>query len=346
MSRVYFPLRTSVELFENRESPEAPTRVKEAALLYDELIFEVGLLDVTITPSWANVWWTPPDQMMPEMLEHTRRPVPLGEEAYIAFGNQPAEGVPAAAPDVVLADAVSAQYIAEFHSGILDELLPLGLDWVDTIALGSSDNPAERDSTPHRTIRSLNFADLGDKDLLPEAGDFARSFVYKSFNRDSTVAASFGAAFNISPLFQPMVARRGVGPDQPGSEALEVTVPNIGALPWEAVLEFRSHPGSAEARGKLREFEEKVAREEPADAYTFLKRVSQEVNNAYEQALKEFAPRLPEKLGLEIAKTVISVSTGIGPIIEKVATVAESVAEHEDFRRSWVSALMTLKKRA
>lgn len=345
MSRVYFPLRTSVELFETRESPEAPTRVKEAALLYDELIFEVGLLDVTVTPSWANVWWTPPDQMTPEMLERTRRPVPLGEEAYIAFGKQPAEGVPAPAPDVVLADAVSAQYIAEFHSGILNELLPLELDWVQTVALGSSDNPAKHHSAAHRVIRSLNFSDLRDKELLPDASDFERSFVYKSFNRDSTVAASAGAAFNISPLFHPMVARRRIGHDQPGSEALGVIVPNIGALPWEAVLEFRDHPGSAEARAKLREFEEKVAAEEPADAYAFLKRVSQEVNNGYEQALEDLAPKLPEKLALEIAKTVISVSTGIGPIIEKLLTVGESVAEREEFRRSWVSALMTLRKR-
>ena len=345
VSRIYFPLRTSVELFENRESPAAPTRVKEAALLYDELIFEVGLLDVTITPNFANVWWTPPDQITGEMLEHTRRPVALGEPASIGFGAQPARGVPAEKLDVVISGALSAQYVAEFHTGILDELLPLNLDWIKTMSLGSDKNPAVRGSAPDKVISSLNFSDFRDKELLAETGSFERSFVYESFNRDSTVAASFAAAFNISPLFNPMVARRGTAADYPGSEALKLIVANVGGLPWEAVLEFRDHPGSAEARAKLREFEEKVAAEEPADALQFLRRIAQEVTNGYEQTVKELAPKLPQTLVLELAKTVISLVPGIGPVVDKAATAAEAWAEHEDYRRSWVSALMTLDQR-
>jgi hypothetical protein len=58
MSRIsiIFPLRTSVELFRDPMSVIAPTRAKEAAILYDELVFEAGLYEIGITEqgSFAN----------------------------------------------------------------------------------------------------------------------------------------------------------------------------------------------------------------------------------------------------------------------------------------------------
>ncbi len=40
MRRIFLPLRTSVELFDDPTSPQATTRAKQAAVLYDEVIFE------------------------------------------------------------------------------------------------------------------------------------------------------------------------------------------------------------------------------------------------------------------------------------------------------------------
>jgi hypothetical protein len=41
-SAIFFPLRASVELFVDRQSPAAPTRVKEAAVLYDQVYLEAA----------------------------------------------------------------------------------------------------------------------------------------------------------------------------------------------------------------------------------------------------------------------------------------------------------------
>jgi hypothetical protein len=72
MSAILFPLRTSVELFTDPKSPEAVTRAKEAAVLFDEVGFETGLYHVGISDDGSFDWWTPPDQITPELLEHTR----------------------------------------------------------------------------------------------------------------------------------------------------------------------------------------------------------------------------------------------------------------------------------
>jgi hypothetical protein len=56
-----------------------------------------------------------------------------------------------------------------------------------------------------------------------------------------------------------MIRRRGIQPEHTGAEALAITVPNVGSLPWEAIAEFREHPGSQEARARLRQFDARGA---------------------------------------------------------------------------------------
>jgi hypothetical protein len=81
----------------------------------------------------------------------------------------------------------------------------------------------------------------------------------------------------VTPLFEPMIAQRGLRLDRPGEEALRILVPNLGRLRWEAVAEFREHPRCQEARARLREFEERAAASEPEDAAAFSRGVAQEV---------------------------------------------------------------------
>jgi hypothetical protein len=143
-----------------------------------------------------------------------------------------------------------------------------------------------------------------------------------------------------------MVEQRGIVSDRAGSEALDLLVPNVGALPWEAVVEWRDHPGSQEARAKLREFEERAARAEPKEAEGFLKQVSREVISGYEAAYRELRPSLPEELQKEMAKTFVSFIPVAGPFIEKGTAFAEIVAEAVANRRSWVAAMMWLRARS
>src|ERR1700761_7043227 len=93
--KVFFPLRSAVELFADPRSPDAVTKAKEAAVLYDELIFEDGLLDVSITPNGSANFWNPPDAMTPELLDRSRRINVVGSPMTLAIGTEAEPGVPA-----------------------------------------------------------------------------------------------------------------------------------------------------------------------------------------------------------------------------------------------------------
>lgn len=343
MTRIFFPLRTSVELFQQPDSLAAAARVKQAAVLYDELIFESGLYDVTVTPQGSHNWWTPPQQITAERLEDTRRPVPLGGQFTLAIGKQDAPGVAAKEMHVAIQGEISARYVAEFHSGILAELEPLEPDWVSTVPAGAT-RPGNPGEPVWEAIRELDFGDLGDTDLLPGAETFLRSFISSAFNRDSVLAAALGASFNLTPLFAPMLEHRAAATERAGSESLRILVPDLAALPWEEILEFRDHQGSAEARERLREFERLAVEQEPEDAYEFIVRVAHEVTRAQRATIEDMATNLPEEIAKQALLGGVSVIPAIGPPVAHLAELASTVSEARDFNHSWIAALMKLSR--
>jgi hypothetical protein len=60
-----------------------------------------------------------------------------------------------------------------------------------------------------------------------------------------------------------MLQRGNVARDHAGDAALELLVPNVGSLSWEAIIEFRDHAGWKEARQRLPEVEDKAAVSDP-----------------------------------------------------------------------------------
>ena len=147
----FFPLRTSVELFEDRTSPAAVARAKEAAILFDRLLFEAGLFDVTIGEdgSWSS--WLPPDHITPEHLERSRQIIPAGSPLQVSMQQEASPGgEPVGERHVVLSTPVGVQYMSEFESGILRDLAEFNPDWLDVVTfLG--------DPASDATIRQLDF---------------------------------------------------------------------------------------------------------------------------------------------------------------------------------------------
>ena len=340
--KVFFPLRSAVELFADPRSPDAVTKAKEAAVLYDELIFEDGLLDVSITPNGSANFWNPPDAMTPELLDRSRRINVVGSPMTLAIGTEAEPGVPAEEMQVFVDGEVSNAYLAEFHTGILDELASLEPDWVQTVAIGGQKQPGFVGDPVYEAIRRLNFTDFTDKELMPDIERFLRSFIYESFNRDATVAAALDASFTSTQLFAPMIEHGGAEPDRAGSEALSLIVGDVGTLPWEAVLEFRDHKGSREARDQLREFERLAIESEPQDAYEYLRRIAFEVNGGFRAAVEELAPKLPEELAKQVFLGAVATVSVVGAPVAAVAGAVSSVSESRAFSRSWISAVMVL----
>ena len=332
-------MRTSVDLFSDAHQPSALTRAKQAAVLHDLVAVEAGFLDVSITDHGGSIWWTPPDQITEDQVGRARKPPGLGTPMTLAVGQEAALGQPAEEMTAIVSGHISMAYGAEWHSEVLEPLAALGVDFVETFATGGGDI-----TTLHpigQEISRQNYRDSSDPSLLPGVNTFQRDFVYKSFTRDAAVAADLGAVLQVSTLFEPMLERRGWEPT--GTTALQVAAPNLGALEWEQVLEFRAHPGASEAREMLREFERIAAEEEPEDASAFLLKVSQEMADGLFSVLEHRSVHVTRAVAEEAAKTAISFIPVVGPFIEKGVTAVEVGAAKRAESRSGVAALMRLR---
>src|SRR5438552_1192177 len=138
-SRIVLPLPTSVDLFSDPNQPSALTRTKQAAVLHDQLVVEVGHLDVSITDQGGSKIWTPPEWLTVEKIERARKPFEIGTPMTLAIGAQPAKGVPAEKMTVAVAGDISMAYGAEWHSEVLAPLKALGVDFIEEFALGGVD---------------------------------------------------------------------------------------------------------------------------------------------------------------------------------------------------------------
>lgn len=306
-------------------------------MLYERLIFERGLFDASITPNGSHQTWTPGDGVSDEELRSARTLHEEGGPFQIAVGVQPAKDIPADPKDmrVVLAGEISRHYVAEWES-VLRELAPFEPDWVDVFALPSHAIPGDM----RREIGRLDFGYLGDREFMPDAEPFLRSFTYKAFNHDSVIARDAGAAFNITPQFAPVLERQGIELMDGGDTALEIWAPGLGGLGWETVLEFRGHPGAGEARAMLREFERMARESESGDLGEFKQRIQSEITDALTGVIQGMRPSLGSETARQTLHTGVSMFV---PVVGPASAMAETALQQRRFDRSWHSALMLLR---
>lgn len=319
--------------------PEAVARAKQAAVLYDEVVFEPGLYEVSIAQDGSWDQWTAPEDLPDERIARSRQIQTPGTRFSIAMGPQGGDQVFSFVDSPLV-----VAYASQYHTGILDELARFSPDWVKVATLGP--RPFPRGTEPGDLWRDQQRRDKFDRSLMAEERrgehSFKRSWIIKAFNLDVIASSLIGATFNPTSLFEPIAKHRAASATSDGSEALRLLVPDISSLPWEAVVEFRAHGGSAEARAMLREFEETAAREEPEDASAAFHRIAADVVGAMTSALEAQQKRLPERLARETAKSLIGLVPLYGPIAASVAGYGTIVSEALKEHRSWKAALMIL----
>lgn len=339
-SSIFLPLRTSVDLFSDPTQPSALTRAKQAAALHDRVFIEVGFYDVSLTDQGGIQWWTPPQQITPEQIARARNPPEAGKPMSFGFGVQAAKGAPAEEMTTAVSGSITMAYAAEWHSEVIEPLVALGADFIEPIATGG-DDPFDTRSEMGEAFRRQNSHDWLDKSLMPDTNTFRRDFIRKSFTRDAVIAQDLGAVLQVSTLFEPMLERHGF--QATGTTAVQIAAPNLDALEWEQVLEFRGHPGALEARQMLREWEQAAADQEPGDANEFLMKVSQETMQGMLAALHEQQPKLGRTVVEEAAKTAVGFVPIVGAFIGGAVSVGETAAERLRESRSGIAALMKLQ---
>ena len=338
-SRVIFPLRSSVELQRQPAALGPAARIKQAAVLYDEVIVEMGVFEVTISDRFSQSLWHPPSSASIDGAtgEHLEGP---GTSVSLGFARQAQPGVPADAPEFILEGAAIRHYRSQFHSSVLNELERLDPDWLQLVPTASGKLPTDL----QREEASLNFEDRRSADeILPDLSSFERSFVIEAFNRDALVASALEAAIGVTPMFIPMALRRGLTPVQnSGQHAVRLATRDLAQVPWEQIIEFREHAGAQEARAKLREFERLASVEGPDDAAEYLRSVSNQISHAYLATIRENRPRLADAIADQVMGSIVSTVPMVGPALSSLLAVFRAGATDRRFASSWTAALMTL----
>jgi hypothetical protein len=334
-TRLLFPLRTSVELFSDPCSPSATVRAKHGAVLYDEIIFEPGAYDVTMTPTGSSDQWRPAEQLTDDELLACRQIHETGTSFSFAVGRQPAKGVPAppSAMRTLIQGEITRHYVAEWES-VMRALAPLKPAWARRLPLSKADIRA---AGLEKEISRRDFACLAERLQLDQDGPI-RDWTFKSFNRDTVIAEYLDATVNVTSQFLPVFEQAGVAVEPPGGQALEIFAPNLGEVPWEAVCEFREHAGCQEARAKLREFEQRALDAEPADGKAFVLRLSQEINRDFMLAFQDTKPQL----GVEVARQALLTVVSVVPVVPPMANLMETALHKREHQRDWRTALMKL----
>lgn len=152
MSRCFFPLRTSVEWFDDPASPAIEGRVKQAAVLYDELLFEDGFVEIDITDGGSMNMWHPAEAATPERLGQANQRIEAGAPVVFSIGKQPALDVPAAPEDmrVMMAGSLQQHYVAELMYSVMSRFADYNDGWGKIAFTG---NTSAHDSSSRCSVR-------------------------------------------------------------------------------------------------------------------------------------------------------------------------------------------------
>jgi hypothetical protein len=132
LHRVWFPLRSNIGYFEGRiPSLDLDTRIKQMALLAEELLFEFGMVDVTVTEDGLTSFWHPPQSLSEGDIRRRREATKKGEPVVISIAPQAGLGVPGDPNDAhaIISGPLTTAYIAEYHL-LLQESGLEDVEWV------------------------------------------------------------------------------------------------------------------------------------------------------------------------------------------------------------------------
>jgi hypothetical protein len=345
LHRVWFPLRSNATYFEGaRHSLDLEARIKQASLLCEEVVFEFGVLDVTVTEHGMSSFWIPPNQISEEDILTRRGSTTKGGAVHLTIGDEVAPGV-AANPQTVhttMSGSLQQAFIAEYHLLLRDTGLE-DAEWVKWAA--PPPEALEYAKQLGQEQSRLEGIDLGYS-TLPTVSDnsFLDKQLKKDLNVDLALAGLMRVPAAIDEVRRPLLIHKatdpetGTSPRTHGALALHALVPDFTALPWPDVIALHDHDAIAELRAKLVEFEEAVA-DRPEDEHAEAIR---------DLALDASLRRASRTVDGTVREVVIDVATGLLPIVGRFTSAITGAAKiaraREEQRQDWTALLLTLRR--
>lgn len=343
MTRVFLPLRSNINWFQSQElKTQLDARLKEALLLYDEVVIEDGTFYAEITEHGGFQPYLPPGTIPVDqrIIEWDRDIRPT--EVKLGFKIEGSHG-----PfQTLLAGKTIARYKVDFFDLTRGSRLS-DADFVTHATISETQLP----SSVREAIRRENFHDRSHLNL--ELGsDWIRNLVINSLNRDTIIAAMMQAAVIIDPTHGAVLRQKCILPKDvvtPGSEeqvalqhVISVAAPDFATLSIDDVIELREDRSWADFRVLLGELVASVL-----DDPTVLgnrSRFKEEIGKSFSKTLlNELASRYKGKkdividLGLGFASNLQGIGLPIG-----IAEAGRDIAQWHKERGTWLAFLLKL----
>jgi len=340
----WFPLRSNIAYFETTAPPslDLEARVKQMAMLCDELYFEPGLLDVTISDAGSNEFLLPPSHLDEEGIRERKQAAEKGAPVGLWIGaeTEPGKPAPPEAMHQIMGGKLARSFVAEYHlllaeSGLSDP------SWAKFIGPTEEARPVAAEAT-----RALDRRTWQEKRQMQALSDnrWLDERLRKGLNHDVGQGAAMGVPVMIDELHIPILQWRADHGDEksqlepiPGAAALHLWAPNFTNLEWKHILDLHDHDAIGEFRQKLVEAEQTVVGLPEQERDVALKDIG------YQAALDALRARSAGwvDLGVDIAVGSLIDLIPYGGLVYSTVTGGAKVRKEE---REWTTILLTLNQ--
>jgi hypothetical protein len=328
-SKFFFPLRTNVGYFDTSEGHlSLIERIKQAGLLYDELIFEPGVYMAFI---WENghidmTFQPESDEMLAFMRSGFK---PSGGEAQLLLQPEGGQMTP------IFDGPTVRQFHCEFHSA-LRELNAESLSWVKLIPFELTDHG----KSAAKLISEEFLTHLNE--IVPDIEKYLRSKIVSNFGRDIALTSAMRVAASMNAMYAPILHRKAQMKEAQGFTSLQIVIPDLSQVGWDEILDLRNEKSLIEFRSVLSSLEKEIqgllnegdidgAQRQRAIAQGFIDELSRELE------------RVQPRKGEAIVEVILDLILGIIPGLSAFINLARAGDKLEQANRSWVAAFHRLR---
>jgi hypothetical protein len=329
--RAFLGLRSNVHFFASRRGfTNLDSRLKALALVYDRLVFEMGVYHITIGEGGSFGVVSPysgnPSELEPIRTQHG---TPFSVRAALTGSDD---------YETVIATSTVKSYRAQFIT-TLQELMRLKTEWSD-IADYTIVGPGMIAAQDADRIANGWIWDDSQllKDFEPNLPRYLRDALIKHLYTDvarATLLKSDVAPDDFhSKLLKRKVSQGAEAWSAGGARTLRLLLPDIRYAKWEDITELRKDRGLNNLRAKLREFDAISLSDT-----NLIRRVSEE----YASDVEEYRPRW-HQAGATLFWNLLNYvpfANIAGPMVQAKASIQKAAAAQSH----WTASLMRIRRR-
>lgn len=341
-TRLYLPLRSNVGWFQNEGMKQAiETRIKEAILLYDEIIIEDGTYMATVFETGSFSPYAPPGKIDPLNRRINFEHLQQTTEAEFRLGIEGTDR-----NEVILSGKTLANYQIDYYE-IFHDIDLKSYSFITTVVIN-------KDKFPEEAVRDMMQRNKSEvkEHLFIHDNYFMRKHIVENLNYDLLTSVLIESAILFDPVHQAILQQKATIPNiYPVKEHIaeqhlfSIAIPDFSTLNLSEVLDLREEPSWNNFRNFLRNATSQITSDPSIlhDPNAFNSLIQRMVDKALFEEI-EHDRMNQNRTVFDLLMGCISLIPGFG-IPTTIAASSKSVAEYYQNQSSWVAFISKIKEK-